>query len=242
MNTQLIERLWLAFFPRRCVWCTGVTAPTEMLCPDCAEEGEKSRYACRGDRPRSPANCHPNSRATETVAPTQVLIACFVYHSRARRILLRLKFRGKRNLAHSIGYAMGDALREAGYCDDDLLFCAVPMTAAQVKKRGFNQSELLAKTAARWLGCAHATLLYKARETEVQHDLPAPQRAQNVAGAYAVIAPEQVAGRRVVLCDDICTTGATMQACAHMLEQAGAAQVIRLAFLRTEVQAKKMSG
>jgi len=214
MNTQLIERIWLAFFPRRCVWCMGVTAPADMLCPDCAEEAGKSRYAS-----------------------TDNLVACFTYHSRARRILLRLKFHGKRNMAHSVGYAMGDVLREADIDGDDLLFCAVPMTAAQVKKRGFNQSELLAKTAARWLGCEHATLLYKARETEVQHDLPAPQRAQNVAGAYAVTAPEQVAGRRVVLCDDICTTGATMQACAHMLEQAGAAQVIRLAFLRTELSA-----
>ncbi|MCL2530999.1 MAG: hypothetical protein FWE40_02425 [Oscillospiraceae bacterium] len=219
MNTQLFERIWLAFFPRRCVWCMGVTAPADMLCPDCAEEAQASRY---------------NN--------AEGIIACFTYHSRASRVLLRLKFEGKRNLAHSIAYAMGDALREAELDGADLLFCAVPMTAAQVKKRGYNQSELLAKSAARWLSCEHATLLRKARETEVQHDLPAPQRAQNVAGAYAVTAPEQVAGRRVVLCDDICTTGATMQACAHMLEQAGAAQVIKLAFLRTEVQAKKTNG
>jgi len=211
MNKQLIEHIWLAFFPRRCVWCTGVTDPHNMLCPDCADKAGKFRYHSTDD-----------------------IVACFTYHSRARRILLRLKFWHKRNLAHSIGYAMADALHEAELADDDLLFCAVPMTTAQVKKRGFNQSELLAQYAARWLNCEHASLLYKARETEVQHDLPASQRAQNVAGAYAVTAPEQVAGRRVVLCDDICTTGATMQACAHMLEQAGAVQVIKLTYLRTE--------
>ncbi|MCL2195167.1 MAG: hypothetical protein FWB76_04365 [Oscillospiraceae bacterium] len=219
MNTHLIEKLWLAFFPRRCCWCTGVTAPADMLCPDCAEEAEKSRYDSTDD-----------------------VVACFTYHCRARHIFLRLKFRGKRNLAHSIGYAMADALHEAELADNDLLFCAVPMTAAQVKARGFNQSELLARSAARWLNCEHApALLRKARETEIQHDLPALQRAQNVAGAYAVAAPELVAGRRIVLCDDICTTGATMQACAHMLEQAGAAQVIKLAYLRTELSAEKLT-
>jgi len=230
MNTHLIERIWLAFFPRRCCWCMRVTAPTEMLCPDCAEEAGKSRYACRGGY-QPPAD-RDNGRLI--IAPTQALIACFTYHSRARRILHRLKFQHKRNIAHSIGYAMGDALREAGLVDETLLFCAVPMTATQVKTRGFNQSELLAKTAARWVGGEYAPLLHKTRETQVQHDLPAPQRAQNVAGAYAVAMPDQVVGRRIVLCDDICTTGATMQACAHILEQAGAIQVIKLAYLRTE--------
>ena len=110
------------------------------------------------------------------------------------------------------------------------------MTAAQVKARGFNQSELLAKAAARWLNLDAAQLLRKTRETQVQHDLPAAQREKNVDGAYSVIDPESVAGRSIVLVDDICTTGATMRACAKALRQAGAEEIVCLSFLRTELE------
>jgi len=105
-----------------------------------------------------------------------------------------------------------------------------------MKARGFNQSELLAKSAARWLGADYAPLLRKTRETQTQHDLPAAQRQDNVTEAYDVAIPNKITGRCVVLCDDICTTGATLRVCAAALEEAGAREVICLTFLRTELE------
>ena len=222
MNSHRIEYLWLLFFPRRCVWCQGVTEALRMLCPDCEAQAGSKRLA------------------PELVRDTRFpLVSVFGYHTQASRILLGVKYHGGRKNAHSIGYAMAEALAQAGLADEDALFCAVPMTERQVKARGFNHSELLARAAARWLGVEYAPLLCKTRETETQHDLPAAQRDKNVAQAYAVAMPEKIAGRRVVLCDDICTTGATMRVCAAALREAGAGEVICLTFLRTELEEER---
>jgi len=221
-----LERAWLWFFPRRCVWCMGVTEPGEMLCPDCEAEA-----ANRVAPMRLPGTEHP-------------LVSVFPYHSQGARILLNLKFHGGRKYAHSVGYAMADALSAAMEADEPLLFCCVPMTGAKVRARGFNQSALLAGAAARWLGLECAArrfeadfapgLLEKIRETGTQHGLPAAQREENVAGAYRAAEPDRVAGRRVVLCDDICTTGSTLRECARVLTDAGASEIICLTYLYTE--------
>ena len=219
-NTKQLERLWLWFFPRRCVWCMGATAPAELLCPDCEAEAE------------------PHRVAPSTLPGTDIPLVCvFPYHSRASRILLNMKFHGGRKYAHSVGYAMADALSAAGFADKpgELLFCCVPMTPAKVKQRGYNQSELIAGAAARWLGADFAPgMLLKTRETEQQRGLHASQREANVAGAYAADRAGRLAGRRVVLCDDICTTGATLRSCAQVLRDAGAGELVCLTYLRTE--------
>jgi len=215
-----LERLWLWFFPRRCVWCAGVTAPDAMLCAGCAD------------------------KAGEMLEPGLIsgsdmpLICVFTYHSGASKTLLNLKFHGGRGLAPSIGYAMADALAASRLADKPgWLFCAVPMTPAKVKRRGYNQSELLAKAAARWLGMAYAPgLLIKTRETPAQHGLSREQRQSNVSGAFEVADRGRAAGRCVVLCDDIYTTGGTMRDAARALREAGAARIVGLAYLRTDLE------
>ena len=221
-----LERLWLWFFPRRCVWCMGVTAPEEALCADCA--GKAGPMLEPGLLP-------------ETELP---LISVFPYHSRASRILLNLKFHGGRGLAPSIGYAMADALKSSQLADKPgWLFCAVPMTPARVKQRGYNQSELLARAAARWLGMDYAPgLLVKTRETPAQHGLSRQQRQSNVSGAFTVSKAGLVAGRRIVLCDDIRTTGATLREAVRVLEAAGAGEIVCLTYLRTDLEEHHAEG
>jgi len=218
------ERLWLWFFPRRCVWCAGVTAPGETLCADCADKA--GHMLAPGLLPES----------------DMPLVCVFTYHSRARQILLNLKFHGGRGLAPSIGYAMADALAASKLADKPgWLFCAVPMTPAKVKLRGYNQSELLAKAAARWRGSEYAPgLLTKTRETPAQHGLSVEERQSNVTGVFAVADPGRVAGRRAVLCDDICTTGATLRDAARALKEAGAEEVICLTYLRTDLEEENL--
>ena len=141
----------------------GVTEPSHMFCADCEAVATKHRMEpCK-------------------LARTQIpLVAVMDYHSKAKEILHRLKFRAEKGYRISIGYAMADALSAARLLDNpsDWLFCAVPMTAAKVKERGYNQSELLAASASRWLDAGYAPgLLSKLRETGVQHDLRAADRS-----------------------------------------------------------------
>ena len=219
-NTQFIERLGLWFFPRRCVWCRGVTEPQHMLCHACACGGQAA--SLRTEQSFVPGTTIP-------------LVSVFPYRSRAKGILFNFKFRGGRKCAHSIGYAMGDALAQALDKPARWLLCPVPMTAAQVKARGYNQSALLASAAAKWTGADYTpSLLRKVRETDIQHNLHASQREENVRGAFE--AAGEIHGRKIVLCDDICTTGATLRACADALWNAGAEEIVCLTFLRTELE------
>ncbi|MCL2105590.1 MAG: hypothetical protein FWH26_00770 [Oscillospiraceae bacterium] len=216
------ERALLALFPRRCVWCGGVTEPDCALCCECEPKappmGERKTIRCGDTREAA-------------------LLSVFPYQCQASRIFLRVKFQGERQFAPCIGYTMAETLRSACLADkhEEPLFCAVPMTARQIRERGYNQSQLMAKSAARWLGAEFTpALLRKERETGVQHNLPASLREKNVAGAFSAARPDLARGRRVVLCDDVTTTGATLRSCARVLYSAGAAEVICLAYLESK--------
>ena len=102
----------------------------------------------------------------------------------------------------------------------------VPLHPAKMREREFNQAARLARPLARATGIPIApSLLRRVKATNTQTRLSRPQRAANVAGAFAVPAGENLRGRRIVLLDDVLTTGATTNACARALRQAGAATV-----------------
>ena len=103
----------------------------------------------------------------------------------------------------------------------------VPLHRARERERGFNQSEVLAEGTSRAMGTALTKGILKRRKnTKDQTYLNAQQRAENVNGAFVVSQPEKVCGKGVILVDDVMTTGATLNECARMLQEAGAAQVL----------------
>lgn len=111
----------------------------------------------------------------------------------------------------------------------------IPLHPARLAERGFNQAELLARPCAeRWqLPLLHGVLV-RTRATRPQTDLGEAERRTNVAGAFAVAGPGEVAGRHLLLVDDVLTTGATVAAAAGALRRAGAARVGVLVLARVE--------
>jgi ComF family protein len=100
----------------------------------------------------------------------------------------------------------------------------VPLHRRRLRQRGFNQADDLA----RGLGVPVVAVLRRVRRTRPQVELPAVERQSNVAGAFALARPcraRDIAGRIVVLVDDVATTGATLEACARVLSRAGAREV-----------------
>jgi ComF family protein len=163
-----------------------------------------------------------------------------VYAGALREILHAFKYQNRRSLAHHLAVLM----REVG---TDILRgadCAVPVPlhASRLRERGFNQSADLAQH----LGLPVVTALRRTRATPPQTGLPAARRRPNVADAFApahglvsLLRPWQsgmldrwVVGRTVVLVDDVTTTGATLEACARILVQSGAAEVRALTVAR----------
>lgn len=102
----------------------------------------------------------------------------------------------------------------------------VPLHRARHRERGFNQSEILSEGIARVAGLALAKdILKRKKHTKDQTYLNAQQRTENVRGAFVVTRPERVDGRKIVLVDDVMTTGATLNECARMLQEAGATMI-----------------
>lgn len=149
--------------------------------------------------------------------------AAAAYDGVVRDAIHAFKFEGKRALARPLAQLVldqwGDGLERG-----PAALVPVPLAAGREEERGFNQAGLLAEHLAAGLGLAcRPRWLVRTRPTRAQSDLGAVERRVNVHGAFA--AHPAVAGRRVIVVDDVLTTGATAAACARALTMAGAAHV-----------------
>jgi len=156
------------------------------------------------------------------------LIACFLYEGEGplRDLLHLLKYGGMSSLGIRLGRELGGRLRAAG-CTPELLI-PVPLHRIVQRERGYNQSESICRGIEEITGTPVETrALRRVRHTKSQTHLSLELRSENVAGAFAVepgLAP-CVAGKRLLLVDDVMTTGSTVSACAESLIASGAAEV-----------------
>jgi ComF family protein len=154
-------------------------------------------------------------------------VAYAVYEDELREMIHLLKYEGVRSVVPVLSGGLAEAIADLGLTD--ALVVAVPLFPSKERARGYNQSVLLADAAIKRLRPtglipAHG-LLRRVRDTESQFVLTPRMRRKNLRGAFTVSDPTQVAGREVLLVDDIYTTGATARECARVLLAAGAARV-----------------
>lgn len=149
------------------------------------------------------------------------------YRGTLERVLHALKFERHDFYDAPLAQLLDSVMRDR---DFDLVL-SVPMTAAKERRRGYNQAELLARALAARIGVrCDPALLIKRAEREAQSKLRRAARTVNVRGLFA--ASPRVAARKVLLVDDICTTGATLRACAAALRMEEAARVCAIAVAR----------
>lgn len=187
----------------------------DVLAPrDCAACGEPARSALCA---RCWAELEPPPERWVGGAP---VIAIARYREPIDRAVARLKFEGRPDLARGMARLLAPAL--SGLEHDCVV--PVPLHPARLAERGYNQAALLARGLARGRPC-HARALVRLRATSQQARLERAARAENVAGAFAPRPGNGLAGRRVLLVDDVVTTGSTALACMAALAGAGARTV-----------------
>lgn len=165
-------------------------------------------------------------------------ISLFVYEGEIRSRIMEMKFFGKKDLCKVFGALMGEALeRNLSELDFDEII-AVPASKRSLKERGYNQAELMAEEIGMLLSLPVGKGLARVKETLQQNKLHHDERAENIKGAFG--ADDTVRGKKILLIDDIYTTGSTINECKKALLSAGAKSVFYLTTAKTELKSEKL--
>ena len=204
----MLSHLLDLLFPPKCVLCKKLLAREETdICHHC--------------RQIAPEMEKPKFRLSFVAGWT----ALWYYKDTVRSSVLRYKFGGKRSYAQSYGRALAMHLQQKGFDRYDVL-TYIPVSPMRKFRRGYDQVELIAGVVAKELGVKLIPTLQKIRNTPPQSGFKdASQRRANVLGAYRIKDAGLIRGKRILLLDDVITTGATASECARVLLVAGAKEV-----------------
>ena len=204
----MIRRVLEWLFPRKCVLCRKILRKEETdLC-----------RACRVDQPEYPYG-------KKKVPHIDALTAVWMYEGDVRKSIHRYKFGGARHYADVYGRLL--AMRILRDLPEAEVITWVPVSRKRKRERGYDQVELLAEAVSAELSIPCEALLEKFRDNRANSGLKTPaERRANVLGVYKVPEGAQIRGKRVLLLDDIVTTGATASECARVLLTAGAKEVL----------------
>ena len=208
--SKLVDGILDLLFPPKCVFCRGILRRGESgVCARCRDS---LPYR---ERPRTPGPDGVNA-----------VCAPFRYAGDVSEALKRYKFKGMTAYASVFGRLVAQCVRDnlAGEYD---IVSWVPLSSERLAERGYDQAMLIAMAAALELDDVAVETLRKTRNAAPQSLTGGrAERLVNISGAYEAIDPELVHGKRVLLIDDIITSGATVAECARTLRRAGAAGVV----------------
>ena len=217
-------------YPRRCEGCrtspegdakyicwecmasfTAVREPFCMTCGDPVEGRVDVEFLCH--------TCHKASPAFDCAR------SAYRFDGVLKDILHLYKYGQAQWLAEDLATFLHGCILGQFEQDELTLVCAVPLHRLRLRERGYNQSALLAKNLAARLGKPYRHVLRRVRSTQTHTNLTARDRVTNVVGAFEVKRAQHVKGQRVLLVDDVMTTGATASECSRALKSADASAV-----------------
>ncbi|MBQ4243992.1 MAG: ComF family protein [Clostridia bacterium] len=218
----LLNGILNAFFPPRCVFCDKVDYLYDGVCKECLEKVEKiEEPVC--------LKCGMNKKECRCKSETHYfdgICAPYSYEGVVRRGIHLYKFDKNRINAEPLARMIAACVRERF---PDVRFdmaVSVPVTKSRLKEEGFDHGALLAQAVANELNLLYdKTVLKKIYETKSQHLLNRVLRRGNLAGVFEVTDSAKVEGRTVLICDDVSTTGETLDECSKMLYLAGAGMI-----------------
>lgn len=225
--------------PPRCAGCGAIVGEVHSFCLDCWKSIEfLGNSGCE--------TCGTPLQATEQrtcgaclARPPRIVRtrAAVTYDDLSRSLAIRLKYGRKVAIARTMARYMAPLVGEG----EDRMLVPVPLHRTRIWGRGFNQSALIANELSRRLGiAANPVALRRVRRTPPLKGMSPLQRRKTVAGAFLVRDKQAIAGKTIILVDDVLTTGSTAEACARALKRGGATRVELVSWARVVRPAQLM--
>src|SRR5689334_10011646 len=218
---QIAEDFFSLLYPRYCFACEdALVKGEEVLCTKCLLEMPKSNYH------KDPGNPFFLKLSARIGIKGVFALYKFTKSSRVQHLLHALKYKSRPEIGLALGRIYGDDLRSYDLQNEFDLIVPVPLHFRRKQVRGYNQSERFGKGLSEILGieCSDEVVV-RIQKTETQTRRTKLQRWTNVKEGFKVESPDRVKGRRILLVDDVITTGATIEACAQRIMDAGSREL-----------------
>lgn len=222
MTNKFIRSLSDLLSPRACTSCgCRLSLAEEVLCTACNISLPRTRFA-------EDALDNEMARTFWKRLPVERAAALFFYqpHSPSGQMIYELKYHGQYTVGLSLGRLAAQEMAPCGFFDGIDVIVPLPLARRREQERGYNQSLTIAEgihAATRIPVCDDA--VRRIRDTKSQTRLSHEERADNIEGAFRLVRPDRVAGRHVLIVDDIVTSGATVTACGQALAEAGGVRI-----------------
>lgn len=203
------------FFPNRCIFCNEPIDPFKEFCDECYENAPfiKGEICTKCGAAKSDCLCENNKTFC-----FDKIVSTFYYEGMIKSCIHRFKFKDERNIAVPLAKLMAETFNE-NYGDIHIDYVTyVPMYKSRERKRGFNQSKLLAAEISKLCNIPFADkMLLKLYDTNCQHDCTGLERTGNLIGVFDVNKSYDLTDKTVLLVDDVKTSGATLNECGKIL-------------------------
>lgn len=233
---RFVKALIKVFYPQRCAYYGRVISSDELMCNDCKTSLPRivGEVCVRCGREKSHCYCKKAEKFYNEIA------APFYFSGNVRKGIHSFKFRNCPDNAEAYGFEMSEIVKKRySHIKFDYI-TEVPASEKSLSKRGYNQCSLLAERISANTGIEfRSNVLSKIYETNKQHGLKLFMRKGNLSGVFDVKNPQEVENKTILLCDDISTSGETLNECAKMLWLYGAKEIYCISVAVTDRKINK---
>lgn len=236
---EILNNIGNIIFPPQCISCATILQPSEekVFCPTCRKQ---IKYLTRSLCPicgmaflNSPSESHLCGNCLENKLYFSCARAVVSYETIILNAIHQFKYGRDLSIGSALASFLADFSFPAFEFQDYSLLVPVPLHIKKLRERGFNQSLILANALGKKQRIdVNFSLLKRRKSTLTQTGLSKKEREQNIKGAFEVSNKKKIAGKNIILIDDVYTTGATLNECAKTLVKAGAEKIVALTLAR----------